>query len=229
MEAVILAGGLGTRLQEAVPDLPKVMAPVAGRPFLEVVLRSLARKGFGHAVLSVGYRADLIMSHFGSTFLGMHLDYAREASPLGTGGGTRLALAMCRNDHAFVFNGDTYLDVEADQLESQWSRHCDPIIVGRRVPDVARYGSLVVSGERVVGFSEKGMAGPGLVNAGCYLLGVNHLDKWPLEARFSLEKDYLPDEVARGRVRVFETSGLFIDIGVPDDYRRAQSLLAGVE
>jgi D-glycero-alpha-D-manno-heptose 1-phosphate guanylyltransferase len=227
MEAIVLAGGFGTRLRELVPAVPKPMAPVAGRPFLEIVLRGLAGKGFHRAILSVGYLAEQISGHFGESFAGMNLVYEVEDVPLGTGGAVRAALARCKDDHAFVFNGDTYLDLEADLVNRLWRERGDPIIVARAVPDVARYGSLVVQDRAVKGFLEKGGAGPGLINAGCYVLPRGILDNYPLGQSFSLEADFLVGAVAGKRFDVFETKGLFIDIGVPQDYERAQNLLAG--
>jgi D-glycero-alpha-D-manno-heptose 1-phosphate guanylyltransferase len=227
MEAIVLAGGFGTRLRALVPDVPKPMAPVAGRPFLEIVMRGLAGKGFRRAILSVGYLAEQISGHFGESFAGMALAYEVEDVPLGTGGAVRAALRQCRDDHAFVFNGDTFLDLEADQVERRWRECGNPLIVARAVPDVARYGALVVRDGVVKGFLEKGSAGPGLINAGCYVLPRDLLDAYPLGTPFSLEADFLAGAVARRRFEVFESRGLFIDIGVPEDYTRAQTLLAG--
>jgi D-glycero-alpha-D-manno-heptose 1-phosphate guanylyltransferase len=202
------------------------MAPVAGRPFLEITLGQLARLGFHHVVLALGYKAKQISDHFGADFAGISLDYVVEESPLGTGGAARLALTCCSADHVFLFNGDTYLDLEADALEALWNRTRRPVIVARQVPDTARYGRLLTSGGRVIGFTEKGVEGPGLINAGCYVLGNGQLDKFPVDAPFSLESDYLVPAVRRDRVEVFVSDGLFIDIGVPEDLKRAQELLA---
>lgn len=227
MEAIVLAGGFGTRLRQVVADVPKPMAPVAGRPFLEILLGSLASKGFTRAVLALGFMAEKISGHFGSRFGGLELAYVVEDKPLGTGGATRLAMTACTQDHVFVFNGDTYLDLEAEALERQWQAHRHPIVVGRQVPDTLRYGRLVVEGRRITRFAEKGVAGPGLINAGCYVLAKEALAGFPLHQPFSIETDYLTPEVARATVEVFVTEGQFIDIGIPEDYARAQTLLAG--
>ena len=228
MEAIVLAGGFGTRLREVVPDLPKPMAPVAGRPFLEMLLTVLAKKGFSRVVLSLGYMADKVISHFGERFAGLELLYEVEKSPLGTGGAVRQALTRCNEDHVFVFNGDTYLDLEVAGVEAHWQRHYVPIIVARDVSDTARYGRLITDKERVIGFSEKGMAGPGLINAGCYVLPVTLLDQFAPGQAFSLETDFLAKAVGVERFDMFVTSGHFIDIGVPEDYLRAQAELAGI-
>lgn len=225
MEAIVLAGGLGTRLRAAVPDLPKPMAPVAGRPFLEILLESLAQKGFSRVVLSLGFMAEKISDHFGSQIAGLDITYVIENKPLGTGGATRLASEACTQDHVFVFNGDTYLDLEINLVRKQWQEQQNPIVVGRQVPDTKRYGRLVVDGDRVVGFADKEISGPGLINAGCYVLATGALERFPLNHPFSIENDFLLPEVACKSVGVFVTEGIFIDIGVPEDYARAQTLL----
>jgi D-glycero-alpha-D-manno-heptose 1-phosphate guanylyltransferase len=203
------------------------MAPVAGRPFLEIVLAALAEKGFRRVVLSLGYMADKIVIYFGDRFAGMDLVYEIEQSPLGTGGAVREALGHCTADHVFVFTGDTFLDLEAPALEAQWAVRHTPTIVARAVPDTARYGRLEVAEGRVCGFLEKGSAGAGLINAGCYVLPRDSLDGFAPGTAFSLETDFLAEAVRRQRFDVFVTEGMFIDIGVPEDYARAQTELAG--
>lgn len=228
MEAIVLAGGFGTRLREVVADVPKPMALIAGRPFLEILLGSLAQKGFSRVVLSLGFMAEKISEHFGTRFAGLDLAYVVEDTPLGTGGAIRLAFETCTQDHVFVFNGDTYLDLEVVPLEQQWLTKRHPIVVGRQVTDTTRYGRLVVDGGQITHFAEKGIAGPGLINAGCYLLATDALASFPLNQPFSIETDYLVPEVTRATVEVFVTEGLFIDIGIPEDYALAQTLLAAV-
>lgn len=227
MEAIVLAGGFGTRLRQLVADVPKPMAPIAGRPFLEILLNSLARKGFKRAILSLGFMADKISGHFGPRFAGLDLVYVVEDQPLGTGGGVRLAMAQSVADHVFVFNGDTFLDLEVDQVERQWQTRQRPLIVGREVPDTARYGRLLASGGVATGFTEKGIAGPGLINAGCYVFKRGQLDAFAVGKAFSLEADFLARAVTQNDFDVFVTSGQFIDIGVPEDFLRAQTELAG--
>ncbi len=225
-EAIVLAGGFGTRLRELVPDWPKPMAPVAGRPFLEIVLRSLVSKGFTRVVLSLGYMAGKISGYFGNRFFGMDLAYVVEEQPLGTGGAVRLALTQCKQAPVFVLNGDAFLDLEAEEIEKLWLMHRRPIIVAREVPDTARYGRLQVQDGFVKSFTEKGIAGPGIINAGCYLFERTQLNDFALYQPFSLETDFLAKAVATMPVDVFMTQGQFIDIGVPEDYQRAQTELA---
>ncbi len=222
MEAIVLAGGFGTRLKAVVADVPKPMAPVAGKPFLEILLTAMAEKGFKRVVLSLGHMADTIVTHFGDRFAGMTLVYAVEDVPLGTGGAVRLACEQCQADHVFVFNGDTYLDLEVNQVEAQWQRNRAPIIVARAVEDVSRYGSLSVDSGKVTGFAEKGAVGPGLINAGCYVLPASALNAFASGVPFSLENDFLAPAVSANPFDVFVTEGHFIDIGIPADYARAQ-------
>lgn len=226
MEGIVLAGGFGTRLRQVVTDVPKPMAPIAGRPFLEVLLSSLAYKGFHRIILSLGYLADKISDHFGSTFAGLDLTYVVEKQPLGTGGGIRLAMEKVDSDHVFVFNGDTYLDLEVAKAQQQWEASKRPLIVALEVADAGRYGRILVTDGVVTGFSSKGEAGPGLINAGCYVLHKNQLDSFPSGVHFSIESDYLMPAVTARVFNVFITTGLFIDIGIPDDFLKAQTVLA---
>jgi len=227
-EAIVLAGGLGTRLRRVVPDSPKPMAPIAGRPFLEIMLTSLARKGFHRVILSLGYMANKVVAHFGDGIAGVELVYEIEQTPLGTGGAVRRALARCHEDHVFVFNGDTFLDLEVAEVEALWRTNHVPMIVAREMPDTARYGRLNTRNGRVLGFTEKGITGPGLINAGCYVLPTNILDGFAYGQPFSLEADFLARAVGAQRFDVFVSRDRFIDIGVPEDYARAQTELAGL-
>lgn len=227
-EAVILAGGLGTRLRSLVADRPKPMAPVGGRPFLELLLDSLARKGLRRVVLSVGYRAAQIREHFGSRYGAIQLAYSEEDQPLGTGGALRLALTHCTGDAVLVFNGDTFIDLDTEALMQLWHRTGEPLLVARQVADTRRYGRLEIDAEgHVLRFLDQGSAGPGPINAGCYLIPRNLLDGWSAGSAFSLEREFLVEAVRQRRFRAFVSESLFIDIGVPDDYLRAQHLLAG--
>jgi D-glycero-alpha-D-manno-heptose 1-phosphate guanylyltransferase len=225
MEAIVLAGGLGKRLRQVVADVPKPMAPIAGRPFLEILLGFLARKGFRRVILSVGFMAEKIKGHFGLDFAGMELDYVIENQPLGTGGGIRLALERAKTHHTFVFNGDTFLDLEINELEQRWLATHRSLIVGRYVEDTARYGRLLVTDGIASGFTEKGALGPGLINAGCYVLSRDQLSEFPVLQAFSFESDYLAKALKSGKFDVFVTHGKFIDIGVPEDYLIAQTEL----
>ncbi len=228
MQAVVLAGGFGTRLAAVVSNVPKPMAPVAGRPFLEILLTTLSRKGFRKVILSLGHMADKIVSHFGPMYAGMQLEYEIESTPLGTGGAIRMASMHCTDSHYYVFNGDSYLDLEVDQVEARWQQHRVPIIVARALPDTERFGRLQTEGHRVTGFIAKGVKGPGLINGGCYVFGIDELASISAGKPFSIEFDFFPSAVAARRFDFFLTDRQFIDIGIPVDYARAQTELAGV-
>lgn len=224
MEAIILAGGMGTRLREVVCDVPKPMAPIAGQPFLKILLTSLANKGVNRVILSVGYMAEKICDYFGSSFNKMELIYVREKEPLGTGGAIRVALSHVKGDHAFIFNGDTFLDLDVTSIEDLWKINQRSIIVGCEVPDTKRYGRLLHENHVASGFTE-GISGSGLINGGVYVLYKNELNSFPLFSKFSFESDYLVRAVANKKFDLFITKGRFIDIGIPEDYARASVVL----
>jgi D-glycero-alpha-D-manno-heptose 1-phosphate guanylyltransferase len=232
MKAVVLAGGLGTRLRERVPDLPKPMAPVAGRPFLAYVLDALVRDGFSAIVLSVGYRWEAIQAHFGSSYRGAAITYAVEEEPLGTGGAVAHAFAeagITGTQPALVVNGDTFLALDFAALRDWYEEApgaCAMVL--RQVDDTSRYGSVSVADGMVSGFAEKGRSGPGLINAGVYVLQANVFARFGLEGRFALEADLLQGHCAALGARAFETAAWFIDIGVPQDFDRAQTELPAI-
>ena len=225
--AIVLAGGLGKRLRECVSDVPKPMAPVAGRPFLEIVLDSLQRQGFKSVVLSIGFLGNLIREHFGDRWDGMEIIYSEELEPLGTGGAIREAMrSHVAADSVCVLNGDTYVEIDRLAIEQAWEPWVDILVVAKPVDDVGRYGSLVVREQRLVGFDEKGRAGPGLINAGFYKVRRQALESMPDLLSFSFESDWLAPGIAGGTLaaKVLPTDGKFIDIGVPSDFKRAQAI-----
>jgi NDP-sugar pyrophosphorylase family protein len=227
MQAIVLAGGLGTRLRSVVADLPKPMAPVAGRPFLAWILDRLAQAGFGRVVLAVGYRHEIIEQHFGAAYRGIDLHYSVEAQPLGTGGALRLAADHVDRWPVFVLNGDTFLELDyRSMLDAHLKGSEQMSLAVCEVPDAGRYGTLELQDGHVHGFLEKGRSGPGVINGGTYLLSQGVLEKIPRDVPFSFEQQLLVPEVSAIRPAAFVTDGLFIDIGVPDDYARAQRLFA---
>ena len=230
MEAIVLAGGLGTRLRGVVDDLPKPMASVRGRPFLAFVLDQLADGGFKTVALATGYRHEAIRSYFGADYRGLALRYSVDPEPLGTGGAIRLACDGVRASDVFVLNGDTYLELDfRAMLAAHATAEAELSIAICRVPDVARYGSLELANGTVRGFLEKGRSGPGWINAGTYLLGPRLRARMPSDGGFSFERDLLAPEVRTIRPLAFPSSGKFIDIGTPEDYARAQTLFRSPE
>lgn len=226
MEAIVLAGGLGTRLRSVVTDLPKAMAPIGDRPFLELLLDTLADAGFMSAILAVGYRHEAIRAHFGERYRSLRLDYSVETTPLGTGGAIRLALQRATAAPVFVLNGDTYLQLDFRAMRAAHLAAGARLTVAvQPVADTGRYGALDVEHRRIRRFAEKGRRGPGLINAGAYLLDPRLLTDAHLPATFSFESDFMVPNVHALQPLAFAADGGFIDIGIPDDYALAQRLL----
>jgi D-glycero-alpha-D-manno-heptose 1-phosphate guanylyltransferase len=223
-EAIVLAGGFGTRLRSVVSDVPKPIVPVAGRPFLAWMLDSLAAQGLRRVVLATGHMADKVQAAIGARWHGMDIAYSVERQPLGTGGALKLAASQLHGDAAHVLNGDTYLRYSLSGLEDAAQAGHAPIAVAlAQVPDVARYGAVAVHDGRITTFHEKGGQGPGLVNAGSYYLSAAALQTLPGQAVFSFETEVLRAQAAAGCLAAFTQTREFIDIGVPEDFVRAQA------
>ncbi|MBD9435072.1 nucleotidyltransferase family protein [Pseudoxanthomonas sp. PXM03] len=222
-EAIVLAGGFGTRLRTLVSEVPKPMAPVAGRPFLEWILRRLEREGMRRVVLATGYMAEKIEQVFGGRFGDLELVHSVETQPLGTGGAIALAAEHVGDFGVHVINGDTYLDYTLTELEALAREHGSIGMALARVDDVCRYGAVGLEGAHVRRFHEKGAMGPGWINAGCYYLPDETLRALPAGS-FSFESDVLAPRAEAGLVVGMTDTDGFIDIGVPEDYLRSQSL-----
>lgn len=230
MEAIVLAGGLGTRLENKLCGLPKPMAPVAGRPFLEILLSQLSRSGCTRVILSVGHLHNVIEDHFDAAWRGIGIAYSVENAPLGTGGAIRASLALGTEENILVLNGDTYLDADYAKMMRFHAGQSAPLTIAvAHQPDVARYGGVLLDNNRIVGFEEKGRSGPGWINAGAYAFRRDLA--WPpsLPEKFSFETDFLAPETARLHPAAFKVEGFFLDIGIPEDLDRAQTELAGTD
>jgi len=225
--AVLLVGGLGTRLRSAVPSLPKPLAPLGKTSFLELLVRQLSHQGIRKLVFATGYLGDQIKRQFGDGHdLDVAIEYSIETEPLGTAGAIRLAKRYLAGTPDFiVMNGDSFLEINFHNI-IQFHRERQGIasLAVRRVLDTQRYGWVEVDQDRrVAGFAEKsGSTGPGLVNAGVYVFNRALFDCLP-EGPASLEKDIFPQILNLG-VFAMEQQGMFIDIGTPEDYARAQSV-----
>jgi len=223
-EAIILAGGFGTRLQGIVKDLPKPMAPVNGRPFLTYILDYLIEYQYTRVILSVGYLHEKIEEYFGDRYKSLDISYAVETEPLGTGGGIANAFSQCRSDHALVINGDTMFKVDLDAFEQFFlEKGCLLSIVLREVEDVTRYGSVTIDEQdKIICFSEKGgESHQGLINGGVYLIHQELFERYPQTMRFSFEKDLMTRYYTEDSFYGMPSDGYFIDIGIPEDYARA--------
>lgn len=227
-QAIVLVGGRGTRLQSVVSDVPKPLADVAGRPFLGLLLDRLVANGIGRIVLASGYMADKVEAAIGARWNGVEVVHRVESIPLGTGGAIHNALSGCEPGiGVHVLNGDTWLEYSPKALaEATATQQAAIGIALAHVEDVGRYGAVRLQGQRVIGFEEKGGHGPGHINAGCYYLSPAALARLQQPAPFSFETEVLVPACEAGQVIGYaETSG-FIDIGVPEDYFRAQTLFA---
>ncbi|MBY0514695.1 MAG: nucleotidyltransferase family protein [Gemmataceae bacterium] len=228
VSAAILAGGLGTRLRSVVADRPKVLAPVAGRPFLTHLLDRLAAAGVGETLLLVGHGADQVRDALGETYRGTRLRYSAEPEPLGTGGAIRYVLPQVRTETVLVLNGDSYCQVDLAAFHNfHRAGGYAASLVLTHVENAARFGRVVVNDDRVVRFEEKcPTPAPGRINAGVYLLNRALLEAVPAGRPASLERDLLPNWVAAGLVGGFAAGGRFIDIGVPESYAAAEAFFA---
>ena len=223
-DVIILAGGLGTRLRSVVADLPKCMAPVHGKPFLAYLLDYLSPCPVRKVVLSVGYLHEIVMD-----WVEQHKDdypfaieYAIETSPLGTGGGIRLAMRQCDAETVCVMNGDTFFDVGFEGLLHAHHLGGKPLTMGLKpMKDFDRYGTVEVDESCLVTrFNEKQYCADGLINAGVYMLDNNgQLDELP--EKFSFENLFLHPKAAEGAIQGYVSNGYFIDIGIPEDYEKA--------
>ena len=224
MEAIVLAGGLGTRLRSELPDLPKCMAPIDGRPFIDILIELLQQQGIRHFILSLGYRADAVQEHLKSAYPEADFSFVVEEEPLGTGGAVMAALVAVRGDTVFVLNGDTCFDVDLPRLaEFHATTHADCTVALKPMRDFSRYGRVETDADgRILAFREKEPCAEGMINGGVYVLDKNALQKAGLPVRFSFEEGYLSAFLHRHRIMGMPQEGYFIDIGIPEDYRRAQ-------
>lgn len=235
--ACVLAGGLGLRLRSVVEDVPKVLAPVGGRPFLDYILRQLTHHGIRRVTLCTGYRSDAVESFAGSgERWGLEVSYSAETSPRGTAGAIAAAWRALDDERLLVVNGDSYFDVPLDVL---WAKHvasaATATMAVRRTSDAARYGTVEIGpGGIVTAFREKGADASGWMNGGIYVLQRTALDGIDPDQPASLELDVFPmlasrsDRAAGRTLYAVPFEGSFIDIGVPADYRRADQVMAGV-
>jgi D-glycero-alpha-D-manno-heptose 1-phosphate guanylyltransferase len=225
-DVIILAGGLGTRLSTTIGAIPKAMAPVAGKPFLDYLLTYLRNSGLPNVILSVGYLNEQIINHFGNFWYGSTIVYSIESEPLGTGGALKQALKYCTSERVLVMNGDTIFAVDLiDMYITQEKTNADLVIALRKVKDAGRYGSIVKDRKgRILEFKEKDpTAGSGLVNGGIYLMKRMLIERNPLPDKFSLENDLFATACKIKNFRGVEYNNYFLDIGIPSDYEKAQT------
>mgnify|MGYP001820944102 CR=1 FL=1 len=231
-EAIILAGGFGTRLKEVIgEDIPKSMAPVRGHPFLEYLLHYLNRWGVENVVMATGYKHEVIEKHFGDQYKDVGITYSVEDEPLGTGGAVKKALDKISSYSCYVLNGDTYFDVNLWKMANfHRAREAVASMALRKVGEVSRYGTVKIDMDnKIEQFSEKGeQSGMGFINGGIYILNRQAFLDLNLPDTFSLEKDYFEkyyDKLPMYGVRCYS---FFLDIGIPEDYEEAQDAFDGL-
>jgi D-glycero-alpha-D-manno-heptose 1-phosphate guanylyltransferase len=228
IEAIVLAGGEGKRLRPVIRDVPKPMADVAGRPFLWWLMSHLQQQHASRVILSVGYKAEVILDYFGEQFQGVQIAYSVEREPLGTGGAIKLALEQAVQRHVIVMNGDTYADLDLPAFITKFeSSGSDLAIAVTHLKDVGRYGSIAIDekSDKLLKFEEKQRSSAGYINAGVYCLRPNIFMKYGAPGKFSFERDFLAPRLVELNPIVFKETLAFIDIGVPEDYALAQTLV----
>ncbi|MBE6430619.1 MULTISPECIES: D-glycero-D-manno-heptose 1-phosphate guanosyltransferase [Campylobacter] len=215
-EAIILCGGLGTRLRSVISDVPKPMAPINNKPFLAFVLEYLKKQNISRVVLAVSYKYEIIQEYFGNSYLGMQILYSIEKEPLGTGGAILEALNLINSDSCYVLNGDTFFDVNLDRLKLDNSDIC---VALKPMKNFDRYGSVDIDNNSYISaFNEKKFTSNGLINGGVYLIKKNIFNSFNLPNKFSFEEFFQENFlIFNAKATVFDD--YFIDIGIPQDYK----------
>jgi D-glycero-alpha-D-manno-heptose 1-phosphate guanylyltransferase len=226
MDVIILAGGLGTRLKEVVNDLPKPMAPVNGKPFLYYLLDWLKQYQIEKIILSAGYRSESIIDFFGDSFSGIPINYLVEDKPLGTGGAVKYALQKTTDENILILNGDTYFPIDLDRFRTFHSENNNLCSIAlKRMQNFSRYGSVDCHDDTIIRFNEKKYCTDGLISGGIYIVNREYFESKKLPDVFSIEKDILEKEASKSTLKGLIFDEIFIDIGIPEDYYKASSIL----
>ncbi|OHB87373.1 MAG: hypothetical protein A3D13_08415 [Planctomycetes bacterium RIFCSPHIGHO2_02_FULL_40_12] len=231
LTAVILAGGLGTRLRSVVGDCPKILALVNNRPFLSYLLDQLLCNDFSHVILCTGHGAGQVSAAFGNVYKGLTIEYSLEAKPLGTGGAIRNAILRIKTNNILVMNGDSYINVDLKTYIEWHFRNCIEVsLLLTQVSNTSYYGSVYVDKNGLVKqFVEKNEATTlGWINAGIYISKKRLISQIPAGESFSLEYDFFPNFVGKG-LHGFKCNDSFIDIGTPESYDKADQFFKILE
>lgn len=223
-EAIVLAGGFGTRLQSVVKDIPKSMAPICDKPFLEYQLLYLKHYGIKKVYLSVGYKKEVIIDHFGDEFQGLKITYITEDEPLGTGGGILKALKETTSDNVLVCNGDTMFELDLLEYYDLFQKNGEKIALALKpMSSYDRYGSVFVNEQKeITGFQEKKKTEKGLISGGVYIMNRKIVLDEHMPEKFSIEKDFLEKKYTEIKMFGYISDTYFLDIGIPSDYDKAQ-------
>jgi len=228
MEAIILAGGLGTRLKSVAGNLPKPMVPVGSKPFLALLLDELISQNVDRIILSIGYKHETFLSYFKDTYKSCEIVYSIEDKPMGTGGAIKYALNHAQSENILVINGDTLFRVPLkEMLNFHLKYRFDLTMALKPMKNFERYGSVILSQNKIIRFEEKKYKLHGNINGGIYILKKNLFQQFELPDRFSFETDYLKQNLNKVQMGGFIADEYFIDIGIPEDYEKALSDLAG--
>lgn len=224
-EAIILAGGLGTRLRDTVPELPKCMAPVAGRPFLFHVINALRMQGIERFVFSLGYKHEIIEEYLSTQFSTLDYQCVIEDNPLGTGGAIRLACENGQDTHVLIANGDTLFKINIAEVSAiHFATGADCTLALKPMQNFDRYGAVTIDEQNIItSFNEKKFYNQGLINGGIYILNKTNFLSYTFPEVFSFEKEFLEVEVKNKKIAGVIQQGYFIDIGIPEDYQLAQT------
>jgi len=224
MEAIILAGGLGTRLRSAVPDLPKCMAPINGVPFISYLIDNLINEGVTNFIFSLGYKSELFISFLEEKLPMKNYLIVIEDEPLGTGGAIKLACKKAKDENVIALNGDSLFKVNLKELmQFHLEKKSNCTLALKPMQDFERYGSVEIDAvQKIISFKEKQFITKGCINGGVYAIEVDSFLQKSLEDKFSMEQDYLEKYSGEGNFYGFVQEGYFIDIGIPEDFVRAQ-------
>jgi D-glycero-alpha-D-manno-heptose 1-phosphate guanylyltransferase len=223
--AIILAGGLGTRLKSVLPDTPKCLAPINNKPFLGLLINFLKKQGIYKFIFSLGYKSEAIINYIEDEFQDIDCYYSIEKEQLGTGGAIKLALSKVSNDEILVINGDTFFNNDLQQFYKFHLKNKSKYTIAlTQVENNNRFGSVVINNEyEVTGFFEKNQNSSVLINAGQYIINKLEFLNDNTETKFSIEKDFFQNNSIKKVVYGYEYISDFIDIGIPDDLIRAQT------
>lgn len=225
-EAVILAGGLGTRLKGVISDMPKPMAPINDIPFIKYLFDYLQDFNIERIILSVGYKFEVIEDYFGNSYKNSELIYAIENEPLGTGGGIANALSYANSDQVFLLNGDTFFKVDLFDLYNFHLKCNSELTLSLKyLQNFDRYGSVKTDNSKVVAFSEKQPLSEGYINGGVYVINKSIFKPHKQKKKFSFEKDIMESGIEKYSMHALICDRYFIDIGIPEDYELAQKEL----
>lgn len=226
MDVIILTGGKGTRLRSKIKDIPKTMAEVNGKPFLEWTLEWLSKFNVKNVILAVGYKKEYIKEHFGDKYQNIKIIYSEEDEPLGTGGAIKKALMRSSEKNVIAMNGDVFARVDLEKIFEQHVKSDSIMTIAiKEMYNFDRFGVVKFENDRITKFEEKKYVEKGFMNTGVYVINRNIFDNKINQDSFSIENDYLNKYVASDKISPFIYDGQFVDIGIPEDYEKIKEII----